>query len=104
MVTEVNDVLPLSLATILDEMRTNGASAKIMCFLPTARTTGLVAALFRRLNIGLQQWDIHSRKSQGARNAAADAFKIAQSGILFSSDVTYVISWSCITSEIFKSP
>lgn len=32
--------------------------------------------------------EIHSRKSQSQRNAAAEAFKVVKCGILFSSDVT----------------
>lgn len=59
-----------------------------MAFFPTARATGLAAALFQRLNIGMEVLEIHSRKSQSARNAAAEKFKSLRKGILFSSDVT----------------
>lgn len=59
-----------------------------MAFFPTARATGLAAALFERLNLGLRVWEIHSRKSQSARNKAAEEYKNSSSGILFSSDVT----------------
>jgi len=86
------DVFPQTLALLREEIRLNPAT-KAMVFLPTARATGLVAALFKR--VGLQQlapgfdtYEIHSRKSQSQRNAAAEAFKVAQGGVLFSSDVT----------------
>ncbi|GAA5941383.1 hypothetical protein JCM3775_004912 [Rhodotorula graminis] len=86
------DVFPQTLALLREEIRVNPAT-KAMVFLPTARATGLVAALFKR--VGLQQlapgfdtYEIHSRKSQSQRNAAAEAFKVAQGGVLFSSDVT----------------
>lgn len=105
LIAPLNDVFPMALAAIQSEMATHGAKTKIMAFLPTARATGLAAALFKRLNTGLevrlfnfsvdtklilpvQISEIHSRKSQSQRNAAAEAFKVAQSGILFSSDVT----------------
>lgn len=87
------DVFPAALAVLKQELATHGDATKVMVFLPTARATGLVASLFKR--VGLQQmangfdiYEIHSRKSQSARNSAAEAFKVAKGGVLFSSDVT----------------
>ncbi|GAA6051794.1 hypothetical protein JCM3770_004976 [Rhodotorula araucariae] len=87
------DVFPQTLALLRDELRQHGAATKVMVFLPTARATGLVAALFKRVGLqqlapGFEVYEIHSRKSQSQRNAAAEAFKVAQGGVLFSSDVT----------------
>lgn len=45
------DMFPMTLAAIRSEMELHGAETKIMCFLPTARATGLAAALFKRLNL-----------------------------------------------------
>lgn len=80
----------MTLAAIHSEQAIHGSAMKIMAFLPTARATGLAAALFKRLNLGVEVWEIHSRKSQSQRNAAAETFKLATTGILFSSDVTCV--------------
>ena len=64
LLASLNDTFPITLATIRSEMNVHGAATKIMCFLPTARATGLAAALFKRLNIGMDVFEIHSRKSQ----------------------------------------
>jgi ATP-dependent RNA helicase MSS116 len=80
----------MTLAAIQSELAIHGAATKIMAFFPTARATGLAAALFSRLDLGIPVSEIHSRKSQSSRNAAAEAFKVTKNGILFSSDVTYV--------------
>ncbi|GJN88914.1 hypothetical protein Rhopal_001885-T1 [Rhodotorula paludigena] len=87
------DLFPQTLALLRSEIATHGAATKVMVFLPTARATGLVAALFKRVGLqqlapGFEVYEIHSRKSQSQRNAAAEAFKVAQGGVLFSSDVT----------------
>lgn len=88
LIASLNDTFPMTLAAIHSEIAIHGNATKIMAFLPTARATGLAAALFKRLNLGMEVWEIHSRKSQSQRNAAAETFKAASTGILFSSDVT----------------
>ncbi|GAA5982201.1 hypothetical protein JCM10908_004782 [Rhodotorula pacifica] len=87
------DVFPASLAVLKQELAKHGDATKVMFFLPTARATGLVASLFKRVGLqqmanGFEVYEIHSRKSQSARNSAAEAFKVAKGGVLFSSDVT----------------
>jgi len=85
------DLFPTTLAILKDEIKTHGAESKTMVFFPTARATGLACALFKRAGLqayGQEIFEIHSRKSQGQRNAAAEAFKNAKGGVLFSSDVT----------------
>jgi hypothetical protein len=65
-----------------------------MLFFTTARLTQFSATLFqedavkRVLGGALPVWEIHSRKSQNARTRAADEFRHAPSGLLFSSDVS----------------
>ncbi|KAK4705975.1 hypothetical protein P7C70_g230, partial [Phenoliferia sp. Uapishka_3] len=88
LIASLNDTFPMTLAAIQSEIAIHGAATKIMAFLPTARATGLAAAVFKRLNLPMEVSEIHSRKSQSQRNAAAEAFKGVSSGILFSSDVT----------------
>ncbi|GAA6020962.1 hypothetical protein JCM10207_003205 [Rhodosporidiobolus poonsookiae] len=86
------DVFPLALACLRDELAQHQGNLKAMVFLPTARATGLIAQLFKGTSgfreLGIDFYEIHSRKSQSQRNAAAEAFKVAKGGILFSSDVT----------------
>lgn len=88
LIAPLEDQFATTLGAIKSELATHGAATKIMVFFPTARATGLAAALFKRCNIGLEIWEIHSRKSQSQRNAAAESYKLAKSGVLFSSDVT----------------
>jgi len=62
---------------------------KIMVFLPTARETGLFAALFRELHLkGTEILEIHSRKSQAQRTKTSEHFRNLEQGIMFSSDVS----------------
>ncbi|GAA6043821.1 hypothetical protein JCM8097_002067 [Rhodosporidiobolus ruineniae] len=86
------DLFPLTLATLREELAQHGGALKAMVFLPTARATGLVAALFKGAQgfrgHGVDFYEIHSRKSQSQRNAAAEAFKNATGGIMLTSDVT----------------
>ncbi|CAD7936777.1 unnamed protein product [Amoebophrya sp. A120] len=74
-------------------------TAKVICFLPTARQTQFFAevanSLFsefkRNSPKGIyvpQTYEIHSRKSQAQRTKTSDAFREADTGILFSSDVS----------------
>ncbi|GAA5925711.1 uncharacterized protein JCM15063_005096 [Sporobolomyces koalae] len=91
------DLFPTTLAVLKNEIKTHGQEAKTMVFFPTARATGLACALFKRAGLqayGQEIFEIHSRKSQGQRNAAAEAFKAAKSAVLFSSDVTARAKWN----------
>ena len=72
-------------------------SAKIIVFLPTARATQLYAAVWRALKPGLTRGapglELHSRKSQAARERAAALFQSAPpaggpGAVLFTSDVS----------------
>ncbi|GAA5834636.1 hypothetical protein JCM11251_003619 [Rhodosporidiobolus azoricus] len=86
------DLFPTTLAVLRAELAQHGGALKAMVFLPTARATGLVAQLMKRTSgfreQGVDFYEIHSRKSQSQRNAAAEAFKNAKGGIMLSSDVT----------------
>lgn len=84
----------VSLVSILRQELAKTPNSKIMLFLPTARSTGLVYEMLANLEQGtlssqpLPILSIHSRMSQPARTKAADKFKAAKTGILVSSDVT----------------
>ncbi|CUA67268.1 ATP-dependent RNA helicase MSS116, mitochondrial [Rhizoctonia solani] len=60
---------------------------KAICFLPTARATGLIAEVMEKV-LSCPVYSIHSRMSQPRRTKAMEAFKLAPTGVLFSSDVT----------------
>ena len=64
----------------------NPVEHKVICFFPTARATQLAAELFQAL--GKPVTEIHSRKSQGHRTKAADAFRESKCGVMMSSDVS----------------
>lgn len=59
---------------------------KVIVFFTTARLTQYMAALMAAA--GMPVLEIHSRKSQSARDKASKDFRSATSGILFSSDVS----------------
>ncbi|KEP49248.1 DEAD-box ATP-dependent RNA helicase [Rhizoctonia solani 123E] len=60
---------------------------KVICFLPTARATGLIAEVMDNV-LSCPVYSIHSRMSQPRRTKAMEDFKLAPTGVLFSSDVT----------------
>lgn len=59
---------------------------KIIVFFTTARLTQYMAALVNAS--GVEVLEIHSRKSQSARDKASAAFRAAKEAILFTSDVS----------------
>ncbi|GAB4823172.1 hypothetical protein N2152v2_010218 [Parachlorella kessleri] len=59
---------------------------KVIAFFPTARLTQYMAELTNAA--GIPALEIHSRKSQSAREKASAAFRSAHEAILFSSDVS----------------
>jgi len=61
---------------------------KIIVFLPTARETGLFSELFTAMALETEIMEIHSRKSQNQRTKISEQFRVADYGILFSSDVS----------------
>ena len=94
------DQLPATLRAVmarLDAADAAAESAKIIVFLPTARATQLYAAVWRALKPGLTRGapglELHSRKSQAARERAAALFQSAPpaggpGAVLFTSDVS----------------
>ncbi|CAD6967314.1 unnamed protein product [Tilletia controversa] len=94
------DLLPLTLALLLEELERAPTAAKVIVFSPTARAAGLFAEVFRtraiadvfRQALGNTGTDfsigeVHSRKSQPQRVKATQEFAAARRGVLFSSDV-----------------
>ncbi|KAF7332308.1 hypothetical protein MKEN_00112200 [Mycena kentingensis (nom. inval.)] len=79
-----------TLAFLQQDRALHRGSSKTMIFLPTARAVGFFAEALSKLPPGTLPpvYDIHSRKSQPARNKAAESFKAAKEAVLISSDVT----------------
>jgi len=83
----MDDLLPLTHAVLARHAKMPGH--KVIIFLPTARQAQLFATLFSQIKMkGTRVWEIHSRKSQAHRTRVADEFRMAESGMLFSSDVS----------------
>ncbi|GAA94173.1 uncharacterized protein L969DRAFT_16397 [Mixia osmundae IAM 14324] len=81
-------IFAATLAVILREIQQSSDDCKLLLFFPTARATGVAKELFDQIELPLPRWEVHSRKSQSAREKATEAFKAARKGILFSSDVS----------------
>ncbi|KAG8744142.1 hypothetical protein FRC10_010711 [Ceratobasidium sp. 414] len=79
-VKEDADILPV-VAHLIEER------GKVICFLPTARATALIAEVMENV-LSCPVYCIHSRLSQPRRTKATEDFKRASTGVLFSSDVT----------------
>ncbi|KAG8706464.1 hypothetical protein FRC09_002393, partial [Ceratobasidium sp. 395] len=77
---EDTDVIPI-VAHLIEER------GKVICFLPTARATALIAEVMEHV-LSCPVYCIHSRLSQPRRTKANEDFKRAPTGVLFSSDVT----------------
>ncbi|KAG8716150.1 hypothetical protein FRC08_009807 [Ceratobasidium sp. 394] len=79
-VKEDADIIPV-VAHLIEER------GKVICFLPTARATALIAEVMENV-LSCPVYCIHSRLSQPRRTKANEDFKRAPMGVLFSSDVT----------------
>ncbi|QRV74969.1 DEAD/DEAH box helicase [Ceratobasidium sp. AG-Ba] len=74
------DVIPV-VARLIEER------SKVICFLPTARATALIAEVMENV-LSTPVYCIHSKLTQPRRTKATEDFKRAPTGVLFSSDVT----------------
>ncbi|KAE8229094.1 hypothetical protein CF326_g5945 [Tilletia indica] len=99
-VAGMQDMIPLTLALLLEELERAPTSAKVIVFSPTARAAGLLAEVFRTQAIkqvltqalansgpDFSVGEVHSRRSQPQRVKATQEFAAARRGVLFSSDV-----------------
>merc|ERR1719215_320297 len=85
-ITDMEGMTELLWAAVHAEVRRHPKDHKIMAFFTTARLTQLYSELFGA--VGMEVYEIHSRKSQAHRTKCADGFRSARSGIVFSSDVS----------------
>jgi superfamily II DNA/RNA helicase len=72
--------------SLRDEMAARPDDHKVLVFLPTARQTQFTAAVLAE--VGVEVLEIHSRRSQGERTAASDAFRGAARAVMLTSDVS----------------
>ena len=86
-ICSIDDLHTIAAAILIEHAK--NPEHKVMVFLPTAREAGFCAALFRQMDrVGTRIFEIHSKKSQPQRTATSEQFRLCQSGILFSSDVS----------------
>ena len=78
------------LFSILDREITSTSPYKIIVFFTTARLVGFMSELFNSVSsqIGYKVLEIHSRKTQKAREKASEAFRKSTNAVMFTSDVT----------------
>ena len=83
----MNRIVISVLEVVMEAIRRNPRDHKIIAFFSTARLTGFFADIF---NHGLNHpvVEIHSRKSQKARDRSSEQFRNSKCGILFTSDVS----------------
>ena len=79
-----------NLFAILDRETTCGKPYKIIVFFTTARLVGFMSEAFNSVagETGYRVLEIHSRKSQPARERASEEFRTKKNAILFTSDVS----------------
>jgi superfamily II DNA/RNA helicase len=65
----------------------NDDAVKMSVFFSTAKMVAYYAGLFND-GLNVPVWEIHSRKSRSYRTAASNQFREADSGVLFTSDVS----------------
>jgi len=88
MISSQQDIVR-NLFSILDRETTSGPY-KIIVFFTTARLVGFMSELFNSVSsqIGYKVLEIHSRKTQKAREKASEAFRKSSNAVMFTSDVT----------------
>ena len=88
MISSQQDIVR-NLFSILDRETTSGPY-KIIVFFTTARLVGFMSELFNSVSsqIGYKVLEIHSRKTQKAREKASEAFRKSTNAVMFTSDVT----------------
>ena len=71
----------------MEEDGTGETNKKAVVFFPTARMVAFFSELFN-VGLGIPVIELHSKKTQGYRNRMSDAFRNAETGVLFTSDVS----------------
>ena len=84
-IPKVEDTFPTLFALIKEEMNATAGDSKIIVFGTTANLVALYAEVFET-QTHLNVYELHSRMTQSARIKATDAFKAANSGLMFATD------------------
>lgn len=86
-IREMSQYVPSIIRVVKEAAVDNGGGNKVVVFFPTARMVSFFADLFNEV-VRLPVMELHSKKSQGYRNRVSGQFREAESGILFTSDVS----------------
>ncbi len=86
-ISSMSQYVPSIIRVVKEAAVDNGGGNKVVVFFPTARMVSFFADLFNEV-VRLPVMELHSKKSQGYRNRVSAQFREAESGILFTSDVS----------------
>ena len=86
-ISSMSQYVPSIIRVVKEAAKDDGGGNKVVVFFPTARMVSFFADLFNEV-VGLPVLELHSKKSQGYRNRVSGQFREAESGILFTSDVS----------------
>ena len=86
-IPSVQQYVPTVIRVVKEAVRDGNGDSKVVVFFPTARMVSFFADLFNEV-VKLPVLELHSKKSQGYRNRVSNQFREAESGILFTSDVS----------------
>ena len=86
-ISSMSQYVPSIIRVVKQAAADNGGNNKVVVFFPTARMVSFFADLFNEV-VRLSVMELHSKKSQGYRNRVSGQFREAESGILFTSDVS----------------
>ena len=99
-IPKVEDTFPSLFSLIKEEINATAGDSKIIVFGTTAHLVALYAQVFEN-QTHHNVYVLHSRMTQSARIKATDAFKAANSGLMFATDGLFLNIPCC--REIFYS-
>lgn len=85
MIPGVDNTFPALFSLIKEEINATKGDSKIIVFGTTANLVALYAQVFEA-QTNLKMYQLHSRLSQPARTKATNAFRAAESGLMFATD------------------
>ena len=86
-ISSMSQYVPSIIRIVKEATMDGSGNNKVVVFFPTARMVGFFSDLFNEV-VKLPVMELHSKKSQGYRNRVSAQFREADSGILFTSDVS----------------
>lgn len=86
-ISSMSQYVPSIIRIVKEATMDGSGNNKVIVFFPTARMVGFFSDLFNEV-VKVPVMELHSKKSQGYRNRVSAQFREADSGILFTSDVS----------------